>query len=824
MLKNYFTIAIRNFWKQKIFSLINVSGLAIGISAALVIYLLVQYEFSFEKFRKDNGRIYRVTTDMTFPGESVFRNSGVPMPMPKAVREDLTGIETATHFVTTYTMNVSVPVAGSQSPAEFKKQKDIIYADEYYFSIFESDWLAGSKQTALKDPYQVVLTEERAKTYFGNLPPNDIIGKKITYDDSITSTVAGIIKDQTEKATDFRFREFISLTTTMSAGLKNRFGGDDWGNINSASQLFIKLKKGTRPEQLDAQFVALREKYRDKKAQEKDDTKHNLQSLNSIHFDVNYGSFDDGRQAHKPTLYGLLAVALFLLLLGCINFINLTTAQSAQRAKEVGIRKTLGSGKRELLLQFLSETFILTLLATILSVAILPWLLNIFSDFLPSEIKLSSINQPHVWVFLLLLVLVMTIFSGFYPALILTKFKPVTVLKNQLHEGTAKSRKAWLRRSLTVTQFVIAQFLVIATLIVSKQINYSLSKDLGYKKDAIVYFPTVWNFFSDKPDSRRFALLEKIKAMPEVEKVSLASNSPAHLGWTSTTMKVNNGKKEVELMIENMNADPEYFDIYKLKLVAGKVPDQSDTLKEYLVNESFTKKFGFTNPEDAIGKFVDRDGKKIPIVGVLKDFHTKSTHDPIKPVAYASIRKSSYNIHIALRSQAGSPGLWKAGLDKIEKEFKILYPEDPDFKYKFFDETIAAFYKKEQDVSRLLKWSAGLCIFISCLGLLGLVIYTTNTRTKEIGVRKVLGASVVQIVSLLSKDLLSLVLIAFVIATPLAWLAMNNWLQDFAYRTNISWWVFAACGISMLAIALVLLSIRTIRAALTNPVKSLRTE
>jgi ABC-type antimicrobial peptide transport system permease subunit len=393
-----------------------------------------------------------------------------------------------------------------------------------------------------------------------------------------------------------------------------------------------------------------------------------------------------------------------------------------------------------------------------------------------------------------------------------------------VYAGTAKSRKAWLRRSLTVTQFVIAQFLVIATLVVSKQINFSLNKELGYKKDAIVYFPTVWNFFSDKRDVRRFALLEKIKAMPEIEKASLASNSPAHVGWTSMTMKVNNGKNEVELMTENMNADPEYFDIYKLKLVAGKVPDQSDTIKEYLVNEAFAKAFGFSNPEDAIGKFVDRDGKKIPIVGVLKDFHTTSTHDPIKPVAYSSSRNNSYNIHIALKPQAGSPGLWKAGLDKIEKEFKKLYPEDPDFNYKFFDETVAAFYKKEQDISRLLKWSSGLCIFISCLGLLGLVIYTTNTRTKEIGVRKVLGASVLQIVSLLSKGFVSLVLVAFIITLPLASWIMHNWLQDFAYRIALSWWLFALTGAGMLIIALLILGIRTVKAASANPVKSLRTE
>jgi len=823
MLKNYFTIAIRNFWKQKIFSLINVAGLAIGISAALVIYLLVQFEFSFEKFRKDNDRIYRVITDITFPGESLFRNPGVPMPMPKAVRADLTGIETATHIVTAYETKVSMAFAGSQSPAEFKKQTEIIYADEFYFSLFEYVWLAGSKQTALKDPYQVVLTEERAKAYFGNLAANDIIGKQITYDDSIKTIVSGIVKNPKEKATDFKFKEFISLATVMSTGLKDHFGGDFWGSINSSSQLFVKLKKGTKPEQLNAQFPGLREKYKDKKEQKKDETRHRLQSINDIHFNADYGSFDDGRQAHRPTLYGLLAVALFLLLLGCINFINLTTAQSAQRAKEVGIRKTLGSGKRELVFQFLSETFLLILLATILSIAILPWLLKIFSDFIPAEINFNSINQAHVWIFLLLLVLVMTAFSGFYPALILTKFRPVTVLKNQVHTNTAQSRKAWLRKTLTITQFVIAQFLVIATLVVSKQINFSLNKELGYKKDAIVYFRTEWNFFSAKPDNRRFALFEKIKQMPEVEKVGLSSNSPAHGGSSSTTMKMDNGKKEVELMTETMMADPEYFDIYKLKLVAGRLPVQSDTLKEYLVNESFTRSFGFANPEDAIGKTVFRGSKRVPIVGVLRDFHTKSTHEPIKPLAYSSVEKSSYVINMALKPESGSPGRWKAVLGKVEKEFKRIYPEN-DFKYEFFDETIAAFYKKEQDVSRLLKWSAGLCIFISCLGLLGLVIYTTNTRTKEIGVRKVLGASVVQIVSLLSKDLLSLVLIAFIIATPLAWLAMSKWLQDFAYRTNISWWVFAACGVSMLMIALVLLSIRTIRAALTNPVKSLRTE
>jgi putative ABC transport system permease protein len=823
MLKNYLLIAVRSFWKNKVFSVINIAGLSIGISAALVIYLIVQFEFSFEKFRQDKERIYRVVSDMTFPGESTMKNSGVPIPMPAAVKTDLTGIETASHFVTAWETNVKVPVKGSQSPAEFKNQENIIYADENYFKLFQYNWLAGSEQTALKDPFQVVLTQERAKNYFGNLSMQDIVGKEIIYDDTVKVTVAGIVNEPVQKATDIRFKEFVSLATMMQTGQYSNFGGDEWSSINSASQLFVKLKPGISTAQLTKQLTALRKKYVKKEDRENDATVHVLQPLTDIHFNAEYGSFDNQRQAHKPTLYGLLAVALFLLLLGCINFINLTTAQASQRAKEIGIRKTLGSGKPQLLFQFLSETFLLTVLATALSITIMPWLLKIFSDFIPPEISFSSINQLHVWLFLIALVALMTLLSGFYPSFILTKFQPVAVLKNQVQARSKQSRNAWLRKSLTVTQFVIAQFLVIATMVVSNQVKYSINKDLGYKKEAIVYFRTYWDFFSGKPDNRRFALLEKIKTMPEVEKVSLGSNSPAHAGGSSTTMKVNNGEKELELMTEILNAQPDYFDVYKIKLIAGKFYERTDTAKEYLVNEAFTKAFGFKKPDDAIGKLISANGKSLPITGVLKDFHTKSTHAAIEPLVFSGAENRSFSIHVALKSQDGKPGQWKNALAKIEKEHKALYP-DNEFKSNFFDETVAGFYKREQDVARLLNWSAALSIFISCLGLLGLVIFSTNTRTKEIGVRKVLGASIAQIVTLLSKDLILLVLTAFVIAAPLAWMAMSNWLQKFAYRTDISWWVFAITVIVAVAAALLTVSVQSIRAAMTNPVKSLRTE
>ncbi|MFM9909895.1 MAG: FtsX-like permease family protein [Chitinophagaceae bacterium] len=822
MIGNYFRIAFRNFRKHKLFTFINIAGLAIGISASLVIYLIVQFDFSFDKFHKDGSRIYRVVSELKFP-DMLIDNSGVPSPLSKAVREEATGIDLVTHFNTAWELKVAVPIPGNQSPAVFKHQKNIIYADEYYFELFPYNWLAGSPKTALKDPFQVVLTVSRAASYFGNLKPTEIIGREIFYDDSIKTMVVGVVEDLKEN-TDFTFKEFISKQTLAVTGLKEQWGWEEWGSITSASQMFVKLTKGTGTVAVEKQLAAIREKYRSKEEEPagKDGTKHLLQPLTDIHFNAKYDAFDQ-RQGNKPTLYGLLAVAAFLLLLGCINFINLTTAQASQRAKEIGIRKTMGSGKRPLIVQFLSETFLLTFFATLLSVALTPWLLNVFKDFIPPGISFGSFNQPHVWLFLLVLVLLVSLLAGFYPAIILTKFKPVTVLKNQAYNGTAQTRKAWLRKSLTVTQFVIAQFLIIATLAVSKQISYSLNKDLGFKKEAIVTFNTRWNFFSKEKDNRRFVLLDKLKTIPGIEKLSLASSAPASGNTSTTVMKFDNGKSVMETMVEMKYADTGYFKLYGMKLVAGRNLEMNDTTKEYVINETYSKMMGFQKPEDAVGKIIGGDESKKPIVGVIRDFHTKSTHVAIKPLAYSSASKSSFAIHLALKPKDASGDSWKLTLGEVEKFYKEIYPED-EFTYQFFDESIASFYKSEQNISRLLTWASVLCIFISCLGLLGLAIYITNSRTKEIGVRKVLGASIVQIVTLLSKDFILLILIAFLIAFPFAWWAMHNWLQDFVYRTSLSWWIFAVTGVGMILIALIILSIRTIRSAIANPVNSLRSE
>ncbi|MBC7947103.1 MAG: ABC transporter permease [Chitinophagaceae bacterium] len=821
MFRNYFIIALRKINRNRLFSFINIAGLGIGISAALVIYLVVQHEFNYEKFQNDRDRIYRVTTDLCFSDGTLFPNSGVPMPMPATVRSEVPGLEMVTHFITANEAKVEVPFVGSESPAVFKKQNQIIYADEFYFRMFTYEWVAGSRQTSLKDPFQVVLTETKAKTYFGEMKPQDIIGRTIIYDDSIKTTVAGVVKDNASRTTDFQFTEFISLSTAQTTGLKYHHGGDEWGSINSSSQMFVKLDGATLAQQVEAQLPALRSRHAKTPAGEKDGMENHLQTLTDLHFNPMYDVFGR-RQGSRSTMLGLLAVAIFLLLLGCINFVNLTTAQSALRAKEIGIRKTAGSTKGQLIMQFLSETFILTLAATILSVVMVPWLLNIFSDFIPPEVDFSSLNQPHVWIFLGVLTVAVTFLSGFYPAWVLTKFQPVTVLKSPGFTGKSGTGKPWIRKTLTVTQFVIAQFLIIASFVVSKQIQFSMAKDLGYKKDAIVYFQVPFNFFDEKKDDRRFRLVEKLRLIPELEKVSLGGSPPASNGMSTSDLKVDNGKKLVQMMVEMKYGGENYFDIYQLKLIAGRWLQPSDTVKEYLINETYAKSLGLEDPLKAVGLFVDR-GKKIPIVGVIGDFNTTSTHTAIKPLAYSFETENNYVVHLSLKERGDQPDLWKQGLDKVEKEFSQLYPGE-ELEFTFFDESIATFYKKEQDISRLLKWASGLCIFISCLGLMGLVIYITNTRTKEIGVRKVLGASITQIVTLLSKDFVKVVLVAFFIALPLAWWAMHTWLIDFAYRTRLSWWIFAISGAGMLLLAIIILSARTIRSASANPVKSLRSE
>ena len=819
MLKNYFTVALRNFWRNKVFSTINILGLSIGISAALVIFLIVYYEFSFDKFEKDGDRIYRVVLDAKFNGTE-GHTAAVPAPLGSAIQNEVTGVEQTVpvfQFQGDATAKVSIKKEGTDKPDIYKKQPNIVFTNQQYFYILPYEWVAGSPNVSLQNPFSVVLTESRARQYFPSIPAADIVGKQITYDDELTVTVSGIVKDLNENSS-FTAVEFISLPTIAKTNLQDRFMMTVWNDWMAYSQLYIKLSKGSTAAQTEAQLKILLKKYNKDANKDANNTiSFHLQPLDDIHFNSLYYGVGQ-RLAHMPTLYGLLAIATFLLLLGCINFINLTSAQASQRAKEIGIRKTIGSSNKQLVLQFLSETFFITAVATIVSVMLTPLLLNMFADYIPPGLlHFDLLHQPYLILFLLLLTILVSFLSGLYPALILSGYKPALVLKNQIFINSGQTRSAGIRKILTVSQFVIAQFFIIATLMISKQINYSLNKDLGFRKEAILTFETPF----DTSANHGRQLLNEIKSIPEVEMTSRGFFSPADAGAAFTNIVYHNGKEEIRPNVQIRWGDTNYLKVYQIKLLAGRNIEQSDTIKEFIINETYAKAMGLQSPEEALGKQLNFNGKNMPVVGVMNDFHDQSLRAAISPLVFAGNSGSTF--HIRLKPNSSGSTVWKNAISKIQKAYKQIYPEN-DFSYSFLDEEIAGFYKTEQRTASLLKWATGLAILISCLGLLGLVIYTTNTRTKEIGIRKILGASVAGIVSILSKDFMRLVLIAFVIAAPIAWWVIYKWLEDFAYRTTISWWVFGLSGIAMIIIALLTLSIQTVRSAIANPVKSLRTE
>jgi len=806
-------IFYRNLLKNKAFSLVNITGLSIGISAALVIFLIVQYDFSFDKFEKDNGRIYQVVEKYTYKVSGQNNGSAAtPDPLGKAMQDEVTGLETVAAIRPGEPAKISVPGETGGKKKDFINQENIAFVNSGYFNLVGYTWLAGNATSAVQQPYQVVLTQSNAGLFFPGLTATQVVGKELYLDDSVRVTVTGVVKD-IEHNTAFNYKTFFSRITLETTSLQPRFW-DRWDHAQS-SLLFIKLAQGTTTANIQAQVTRMFAKYNKPNYEDQVYREFSLRPLSDVHFKGYYQS-SDAALADKDILYGLLAVAAFLLALACINFINLTTAQGANRAKEIGIRKTLGSSKKQLALQLLGETFMLTLIACIISAAFTPVLLKTFATFIPKGVTFNVIKQPEVLVFLALLCIIVSLVAGFYPAIVLSSFKPILVLKNKAYAG--QSRNAWLRKGLTVSQFIIAQVFIIATLLVSKQIHYSLNKDIGIKKDAIVTFMN----YADTSTAKRAAFINKLQSLPGVAMASLSMDAPTSTSTWIDAMKFSDGKKQVSTDVQVKLGDSNYIKLYQVKLLAGRNIVNNDTMGNLLINETYLHALGFTNPNDIIGKYIDVYGKK-QVVGVVRDFNQKSLREKIIPLLITGGIRDEYTFSVALRPQNADGTLWQSTISQMEKAFKQMYPKQ-DFKYEFLDDSIAAYYTAEKNVSALLMWSTGLVIFISCLGLLGLVIYVTNQRTKEIGIRKVIGATTAQLVALLSKDFLKLIAIAFVIAVPFAWWGANSWLQSFAYKTTLSWWVFAGGGLIMLAIAFVILGLRTFKTAGANPVESLRSE
>lgn len=809
MFRNYLKVAFRSILKHKAFSLINIIGLSIGLSSAFVIGAMIYYDLTFDKFHEDGERIYRVVTDTKSPErEGHFR--GVPVPLGDALENQVAGLENVSMFFMAYFNKISI----GDTEKSFRNPENAIFADDGYFQLLEYDWLAGSPKGVLDNPNEVVLTEKRAEKYFPDILPQEILGKTVTYNDSINVKVTGIVADF-EQRSDFNFQEFVSRKTALNTSMDGDIYNDSWDSMSSATQLFIKVGKQTDIKNLKNHLAGIAKEHENKEVVARGHiTTYNLQPLANLHINSDYAVFDSTEhEANANVMVGLSIIALFLLLLGCINFINLNTAQATKRGKEIGIRKTLGSSKRQLIIQFLGETLLLTVAAAIVSLFFASGLFRLFSEFMPPDIGMGLFENPMLVFGAILLVIVITLLSGFYPALVLSQFKPVSVLKNQIIPGNDRGS---LRKYLTIFQFVIAQIFIIATLLVGKQINYMITKDMGIKTESVAYIRTPY-YLDSEVKRQRFA--DAIKALPEIQEISLAGGPPASESYAGRSVTYFAKEKEINMQLQLLYGDNNYLDLFGIRLLAGRKP-LNDSINEYVLNETAMNLLGFKNPQDIIGQTLKANDKNIPIVGIMEDFNQRSLRSKIDPLAFVGGDQHG-TIHFSFR--ADDTENWPNAIGKIEDAWKNIYP-DEIFQINFMDDTVKQFYEQERKTSVLLAWATGLAIAISCLGLLGLVIHTTERRTKEIGIRKILGATLAQLNLLLCKEFLILVGIAFAIAAPIAWWGMNNWLQDFAYKTDLSWWVFVISGVAMLLIALVIISIRTIAAANRDPVKSLRSE
>ncbi|MDJ1481828.1 ABC transporter permease [Cytophagaceae bacterium YF14B1] len=828
MFSNYFKIAFRSLIKQKTYTLVNITGLAIGLSACLIIYLMVSFELSFDTFHPDKERIYRVVSHINI-ANNVYKNSGISAPIPWAMRREFTGLEVVAPFHVKPIDYVIVPQSNGKNKVIEADQKwknpnslNCILADDGYFKLFHYDWVGGDPTSALKEPFKVVLTEEKARLYFGTTDPGSIIGHSLIYaddEDTVTVTVSGIIKAWTAN-TDFHFTDFISFSTIEKTKWNENAGLTQWTNTNSTSQVIVKLSKGTTTAQIEKQFRPLMKKYASNspnKFQNRDaKDEFILQPISDIHFNKEYyGVYV--RLAHLPTLYSSLGVAAFLLIIACINFINLATAQSVQRAKEIGIRKVLGSTRFSLIIQFLSETFLITFCAILLAIIITPTLLSIYKSFIPSGVTLDIFN-PVVLFFLAGIIVFTTLLSGFYPALVLSSYLPVLTLKNIT---TGKStRKATLRKVLIIFQFTISQVFIIGTIVMGSQIHYMVTKDMGFKKDEIVYFRIPWK----ENHRKKEVFLSKLRQIPEIQLISQSERPVVTAGNNTSSLTYHKGNKHIEINVGRHNIDENFLSLYGIKLLAGRNIQTSDSAREVLINENYAKALGFKTPSEAVGEIVNYgENNPLPIIGVVADFNVEPLHKTIQPVFLMSETRYVSTINIRLITKGKQAQEIQPTLTKIQVIWQEIYPAEK-FEYMFLDQAIAGFYESEQKTATIINTATGLAILIACMGLFGLIAFTTQQRAKEIGIRKILGASVQQIIALLSKDFLLLVCSALLIAIPIAWYTMNKWLADFAYHIDISWWIFVVAGIAAIAITLITISYQSIKAALANPVHSLRDE
>ena len=819
MIKNYFKTAWRNLRKNKIFSFINIAGLSIGMAACLLILQYVSFELSFDQFNKNAPDIYRVYNNRYQNGKLVQHGTITYSAIGKAMQDDFPEV-----------VNHARVLPYGQVIITYNDKKigdqEALAVDNSFLTMFSYPITTGDAQTGLTQPNTLIVSEKLARKIFDIRDNNfqSVIGKAIVVErDSLPYKITAVCKDVPENS-HLHFDFLLSYITLYSG--KNAWKESDYDFKDSDFWHYIQLKHGTDYKALEAKFPAFSQRHFQGNKISGSDEKFFLQPLSKAHLYSDF-EYEIGKTASATVVWGLLIIAVLIIVIAWVNYINLATAKSMERAKEVGVRKVAGATKQQLIRQFLSESFIINIIALAISLLIVTLAQNGFNNLINHELSLSYLFQKglsgySITAALIALIITGILVSGFYPAFVLSSFKPILVLKGKY---TSSNKGIVLRKALVVGQFAITVALIIGSFVVYKQIKFVNAQNLGMdiSQMLIVKPPELTNWDSTFI-SRENSLTEQLKQIPHVEGATTSWNIPGGETGRSFNVRRVDQDSTTHFTMRHSGISIGYVDLYKIKLLAGRDFSYTDFnpnfggLHNLILNESAVKLLGYSSPKDAIGKTIIRGSKKWDVVGVINNYHQKSLRYPVEP----TMLLPAYSTNSAISVKVNTKDL-PVTIAAIKKAYDTFFPGNL-FDYSFLDEHFNAQYRSDRLFGKVFAIFSGFAIFIASLGLLGLSLFATTQRTKEIGVRKVLGASVSNIVVLLSKDFIKLVIISFVIASPVAWWIMHSWLQDFAYRIHISWWIFFGAGLLAVMIALATISFQSVKAAIANPVKSLRTE
>jgi predicted permease len=798
MLKNYIKTALRNLWRQRGSTAINISGLSIGIAGSLVLFLLVYHHSNFDTFHSKRDRIYRVVTQSRGNTGNEY-TGGIPATLPEAFDNDFPQAEEVV-FASYRAGALITIVEGSEEPKKYTERAGVVFTQPQFFRIFDRKTIIGDPVKGLDEPNEAVISESLAKKYFGS---QDAIGKSVRHE-NIDYRVSAIVADPGDN-TDFPFTLFLSHAT-----IKKQTDGQGWNSIWSDEHCYFLLKEGEQLSSVQAGLIEFTKKYL-----RSDDAERQVflvQPLSEIHSDDRFGNFNYNTVSRTSLIF-LSAIAVVLILTACINFINLSTAEAVRRAREVGIRKALGSSRLQLVRQFMGETTLLTIFSVFVAVGLTYIGLSFLNPFLELSLKLNFLSGSNLWIYLLAVTVVVSLFAGLYPSFVMSAFKPALAMKSSLASNTSGYG---MRRTLVVAQFFISQLLIIATIIILRQMDYLANKDLGFKKNAIINIEIPRREEPGKGESKMRTLREQISALSGVQNASLNNSAPSSSNVSGTNFRLQGKDQDFGTQVKQV--DGNYVNMFELKLLAGEDIGDYDTARGFIVNEKLFETVGMTSPDEIIGKEIRMWGRTLPVVGVVRNFHTVSLAQAIEPVVILNRLRGFTNLSVQL-----NPSSVQQTLPQIQALWEQAYPEGI-FSYEFLDEQVRNFYESERKMSVLLGIFTSMAIFIGCLGLYGLVTFMANQRNKEIGIRKVLGASVSGIILIFSREFVILIFIGFALAAPAAWFGMQNFLNEFAFKVPIGPSIFLAGVGTTILIAMITVGYRSFKAATANPVDSLRSE